>query len=467
MKKLIVILSVFVLLWGGWFVSYPYFMRWLEGFSFFSTLPDFTAIHFQFPDDLCRYAGSFLLQFFAYPAAGAAIQAALPVLASQCVWIVVKRIFKDPDSLFWMSFLIVPVVVNSQLDDITLVNTIQILVLSAAVSLTVYVITIFFKPEVSFPKLLRKSWVNFSIPVVAACAALVVLQTGPISSQHESIARLTYMGEHKDWDGILKEVSKQDALSNEYKHKYVLLALSETDRLPDYAFRYGLSSSNDFHFQNPDDPLALKFNILFYRALGLQNAVVYYAYQQSLQSLPGLSYDAMRTLADAYLQLKDYRLAKKYMDILEHSSCNDRWVDQRKMKLYSIMETAPDYHMTGEKFVLEDFYRDMSALVTRYPAERKYADYLLCGLLADKNGNMFLNVFDRVAGTHYDDTRTMPVLYQEAICLIGSYEPEVLAKYPVDERIMQRFKDFMGLLNNGKASQAKRKYADTYWAYVY
>lgn len=467
MKKLIIILSVFVLLWGGWFVNYPYFMRWLEGFSFFSTLPDFTTIHFQFPNDLFRYVGSFLLQFFAFPAAGAAIQALLPILASLCVWVVVKRIFKDSDSLFWLSFLIVPVVVNSQLDDMTLVKTIQILVLSAAVALAVYVITIFVKPDLSFPKFLRKSWVNFSVPVVATCLALAVLQTGPLSGQHETIARLAYMGEHKDWEGILKTVSRQDALSNEYKRKYVLLALSETGNLPDYAFKYGLKSSNDFHFQNPDGPLALKFNILFYRALGLHNAVVYNAYQQSLQSLPGLSYDAMRTLADAYLELKDYRLAKKYMDILEHSLCNGRWVDERRMELYSIMETEPDYHLTGEQFVLEDFYKDLSALVTRYPETRKYADYLLCALLADKNGNMFFSVFDKVADLHYRDTRTMPILYQEALCLIGSYEPEILAKYPADERIVQRFNDFMGLLKGGKSTQAKRKYADTYWAYVY
>ena len=466
MKKLIIIFSVFVLMWGGWFVSYPYFMRWLEGFSFFSTLPDFTGLHFQLPYDFFRYVGSFLLQFFAYPAAGAAIQALFPILTALCIWVVIKRIFKDSDRLFWISFIIVPVVVNSQLDDLTLVKTIQILVLSAAVALVVFIVTSFKRPCVRLPDFLGKAWMSYVVPAVSICVALVVLQTGPLSTQHESIARLTYMGEHKDWDGILKSVSRQDALSNEYKRKYVLLALSETGNLPDYAFRYGLKSSNDFLFHNPDGPLALKFNILFYRALGLQNAVVYYAYQQSLQSLPGLSYDAMRTLTDAYIELKDYRLAKKYMDILEHSTCNDGWLEERRMKLYSIMETSPDYHLSGEQFVLEDFYRDMSALIARYPENRKYVDYILCGLLADKNGNMFLNVMNMVKKYHYADS-SMPSLYQEALCLVATYEPKVLEIFNLDERIMARFTDFTRMMNSGKASQAKRKYADTYWAYVY
>ena len=462
MKKSVLILTVFLLLWGGWFACYPYFMKWLEGFSFFSTVPDFFSVHFQFPADIFRYVGAFLLQFFTYPAAGAAIQALLPILGVLSVWATVKMIFKDPDSLFWIPFLIVPVIVNSQLDDLTLVKTLQILVLLAGI-----VLRLFVKFSLDLPGFMRKTWLVIAISVLSAGLSLYVLQKGPLSSHHEAVARLTYWGEHKQWDKILKEVSRQDALTNEYKRRYVLLALSETDRLPDYAFRYGLSSSNDFHFQNPDGPLALKLNILFYRALGLHNPVIYYAYQQALTSGSGLSFDAMRTLADAYLELKDYELAKKYLDILDHSLCNRKWVQDRIQKLETIKDSSPEYHMTGSRFVLIDFYKDISAMASRYPDNKKYADYLLCGLLADKSGNRFFSVFDMVAGTHYKDTRTMPLLYQEALCLIAGYEPEVLEKYPVDERIIARFDDFSKLVRSGKVSQAKRKYADTYWAYVY
>ena len=114
MKKFVPVLT-FVLLWATWYFFYPYFLIWLEGFSFFTTLPDFTEIHFHLPGDIFRYVGSFLLQFYAYPAAGAAIQALLPVLFVLCITIIIKRLFKDPDSLVWFAYLFLPLYLYYQM----------------------------------------------------------------------------------------------------------------------------------------------------------------------------------------------------------------------------------------------------------------------------------------------------------------------------------------------------------------
>lgn len=467
MKKLIITLAAFLLIWGGWYICFPYFMVWMEGSSFFTALPDFLPIQYELPGDLFNYMASFLLKFFAYPASGAAVQAAVPVFVTICVWLIVKRLFKDSEGLFWLSFLAVPAVVYLQLTDITLVKVCVMLTVVVAVTLAVLIFTCFARISAKLPKFLKFKWLIYAVPALSVILSIYLLHAGPLTRQHEAIARLAYMGEHEDWDGILKSVSRQDALSNGFMRRYVLLALSETDRLPDYAFRYGLSGADDFVIKQQDGPLAMKFNILFYRALGLQNPVIYYAYQQALQSSPGLSFDAMRTLTDAYLGLKDHDLAARYVDILDRSSFNRKWVRDRKGKLEAIRDAEPEYPMTGSRFLFKDFYNDITALAARYPDNKKYADYLLCGLLADKSGNRFFSVFDMVAGTHYKDTRTMPLLYQEALCLIAGYEPEVLEKYPVDERIIARFDDFSKLVRSGKVSQAKRKYADTYWAYVY
>lgn len=45
----------------------------------------------------------------------------------------------------------------------------------------------------------------------------------------------------------------------------------------------------------------------------------------------------------------------------------------------------------------------MSSLVSRYPENRKFADYLLCGVLADKDGNIFHDVFLMLAPQLYGD----------------------------------------------------------------
>lgn len=467
MKKLMIILVSFLMIWGGWYVCFPYFLVWMEGSSFFTALPDFLPIQYGLPGDLFNYMASFLLKFFAYPAAGAAVQAAVPLVVVLCLWMIVRRLFKDSDGLFWVPFLAVPAVVYLQLTDITLVNVCIMLASVAALTLAVMILTCFARISAKLPKFLKFSWLAFAVPVLSVMLSLYLLHAGPLTRQHESIARLAYMGEHEDWDGILKNVSRQDALSNGFMRRYVLLALSETGRLPDYAFRYGLSGADDFVLKQQDGPLATKFNILFYRSLGLQNPVIYHAYQQSLQSSSGLSFDAMRTLADAYIELKDHELAAKYIDILDRSSFNRKWVRDRKERLEAIRGVEPEYHMTGSRFILEDFYSDISALVARYPDERKYADYLLCALLADRNANMFIKVFSMVSDRHYKDTRTMPYVYQEALCLIATHDSQVLKLFPVDKTVWKRFEDFTDLMSKGKVTQAKRKYAETYWAYVY
>ena len=99
--------------------------------------------------------------------------------------------------------------------------------------------------------------------------------------------------------------------------------------------------------------------------------------------------------------------------------------------------------------------------------EKKYADILLCALLADKDGNTFVSVFDMVYETCYKHLTAVPELYQEALCLVASHEPEVLQMYGIDEKVWARYNDFAAMMSQGKTSQAMRKYADTYWVYSY
>ena len=373
----------------------------------------------------------------------------------------------DLDTLFWMPFAVMPAVVYAQMDDMTLVQTCAIAAAVALLAAVVFVVTIFVKSRVQLPAFLRHKLLIFIVPAVCVLLSLNFIRTAPICRQYEDVACLAYMAEHEMWDDIMQSVGRKDAVSNEYKKKYMLLSLIETGNLPDHAFKYGLSSSADFVFADAADPLALQYNARYYRALGLYNAVIYYAYQQSLQSLPGISSDAVRTLADAYIGLKDFELAKKYVDVLDHAPCNGKWVRERRARLDAIKGFKTDYAMEGERFVLQDFYKDMSALVTRYPQEKMYADILLCALLADKDGNNFVSVFDMVYDSVYKDAPAVPELYQEALCLVASHEPEILEMYRIDETVWTRYKDFAAMMSQGKTSQALRKYADSYWVYSY
>ena len=175
----------------------------------------------------------------------------------------------------------------------------------------------------------------------------------------------------------------------------------------------------------------------------------------------------MRFLADSYLATGDYTLAKKYIDILSHSTCHGKWVKQRLPRLQQLKGKAPVYPQAGQLFYLESFLADISSMYDRYPSDRRFADLLLCGFLAEKDGMTFYNIFQIVAGTLYPDGRNIPRLYQEALLLTASRYPSILDRYAIDESVWKDFADFTQMMQEGKTAQAKRKYTGTYWAYVY
>ena len=451
-------------LWAVWFFCYPYFLRWLEGFNFFSPLPDFSALNLDLPGKAFRYIASFLLQFFATPAAGAAIMALLPLTVILSAWCTIKRLFNEADSLLWLAFLPLPFAVNAQMGDITLVPSVTWAVISVLAALAVLMVTIFVKVRIPVPGFLCRKWLNLVIIAILLCTSAFTVWNGEQNRRYEELTSLEYHADHHEWDKILEEVSRTDAIRNDYKRRYILLALSEKGMLADHAFTYGLSGSGDFIFSDVKDPLQQNFNMAFFSRLGLANPVVYHAYQQSLQSVIGLTSRSLRYLADTYLEIGDYGLAKKYMDILDRSGCNRRWLESRKPLLESIRNSEPAYNTDGEKFPWGQFLQDMKNLSERHPQNRKYADYMLCSLLADRHGFEFYDAFQKLAPVLYSER--IPAIYQQALLMFISQKPEELEKYKIDESIMTGFMEYTDMLRTGRDSQARSKYAGTYWAYL-
>lgn len=465
---LVSLLLAVAVLWIAWYVSYPYFLRWLEGYSFFCTLPDFTKIHYDLPADLPMYAGSFLLQFYAWPAAGAFIQTVIAVLTVACIWVCIRTLFADPEGVMWISFLPLPVFVYYQLSDLTLSRALTWLLISCGAMLLVSLLTIRKKQFLNVPKLMRNLLFSTIVSFVLVSASAVLLARGnDMTRGYETVARLEYLGEHQRWEEILETVSRQESIDNEYKRKYVLLALMNTGQLTDYAFSYGLSGSDDFLFQNVQEPFCLGFNVLFYNSLGMYNPAIYNTYQEAVQSTPGMSFDTVRFLAETYLELGDYALAKKYLDVLSHSTCHGKWVKDRLPLLESLECKEPVYPRSGPLFTLESFLPDISSMTDRYPHDSRFADLLLCGVLAEKDGAAFYKIFQVISKTQYPDGRNIPHLYQEALLLAASQNPELLNHYRIDDDVWKRFADFTEMMQKGKANQAKRKYSGSYWAYVY
>ena len=197
MKKLILLSLTYVALWAVWYFAYPYFLIWLEGFSFFTTLPDFTAIHFHLPEDIFRYVGSFLLQFYAFPAAGAAIQALLPLLFVLSIMAIIKRLFKDSEGMVWISYLFLPLYLYYQMSDMTLVRSITILAAVAAAALLVYLATIFLKPFGNVPAFLRNRYFCAVMLLLSLGMSVSVMITyGSVGRHYEKVAHMYHLAQN-------------------------------------------------------------------------------------------------------------------------------------------------------------------------------------------------------------------------------------------------------------------------------
>ena len=132
---------VFVIFWAVWFVCYRYYLIWLEGYSFFSTLPDFASQYLDSAEGIPGYVGAFLHQFYSMPLIGAAIQSFFLVWPVVCVGIMLQRLFKEPMRLMWIAFLPMIFIARRQFWDLHMNGTIQISIVATALMLLVLVCT--------------------------------------------------------------------------------------------------------------------------------------------------------------------------------------------------------------------------------------------------------------------------------------------------------------------------------------
>lgn len=469
MRFLAVISAILLVIFGCvWFFSFRYYLIWLEGFSYFSTLPDLKSLYWSIPEGLPGYIGAFFHQFYSKPVLGAAIQAFFTIWPTVCIGIMVNRLFKEPVRLIWIAFFPLLFIARRQFWDLLMYRTIIYSMVATGLMLLTVAATCFKRPEWSTPGFMRSKPLAVILALsITACSAFVIVALEPRNREFEEKARLEYLGERGGWDEILSIVQPRDAKNDPFKRAYALLALSQKGILADYAFRYGLSSSEDFIFRDSIEPMALNFNSLFYQCNEMYNASIHQAYQLGVQSVAGMSFSSLRRLADIYLEIGDYDLARKYIDILRHSTCHGKWVREREARLESIRNSEPRYSAPIKNATIAGFTHTISSMVDRDRGNSRYSDLLLCALLANEEGDMFKEIFFYVAPYQYQSGKPIPRLYEEALVLISMVDPHVLDHVAISQETLERFSDYVGLMNAGRGNQALRKYADTYWAYSY
>ena len=458
--------TMFVVLWCMWYFNYHYSLLWLEGFSYFSTFPDVLSLAALLPDDILKYAGAFFLQFYYYPAVGAALQALFPVVIMLCAMVVVIRLFDNPSHLLWLAALPVTFFVEGQYWDYTLTRTLTWVIVSVVIVVALFMLTIWKRKFIHVTPYIANVFVEI-VALIAILASSInnLVYKDEVCHQYEYVWKLEHLAETRQWDALLETATPEKAQVNEYARRYAVLALLEKGELADRMLMYNVTSPDDFWFNKREEPMCRNYNAMLFRSLDMPNEVIHNTFQQQVQSEFGTCFAVLRRLAETNLETKNYPLAKKYMDILSHSTVMKWWVEDRKERLEAIKTVKPVFEAKGKQFISYDLKVFTSAMYNRYPDNHKYADMILCGLIASRSGDDFYSAFQVIAKTQYAHGEHIPRYYQEALMLAAAKNPEVLQTYSIDNDVKKDFQNVMKLVNDGETTQVRALYPNTVWAY--
>lgn len=461
-------LALFVSLWLVWYNNFYYVLKWMENYTFYSSSSDMIFLGAEMPEDVLKVVGAWLMQFYYYPVIGAAVQALLPVMVFLATAIVVVRLFKESHKLLWIAMIPVVYVVDNQFWDNELDKTLTAVLVSWGVALIVFILTLKKRRIFHLPSFISNGYVAVVATLMLLLASVYQLGYKDKSNNiHAFYCQLECLAEDRQWDEILELTPPGVAQESFIARRFALLALIEKGRLNKEMFLYGVTSAEDFIFKDHDEPLCRHFNSLFFRSMNMPNEVVRQSFQQQILSTFGTSFNVLRRLAVTNLKIKNYPLAKKYLDILSHSTVMKSWAEERRPQLEAIKNVKPDYEQRLNQFYSADLLVAMVAMADRYPTERKYADVLLCALLANKDGNQFYPAFKVIAERQYAHGEPIPAYYEQALMLVAASEPEVMQLYKISQQTQDAFQNVMKLLNNGQKSQLPNLLPNSFWAYFF
>ena len=464
----IYVVVMFVVLWCLWYFCYYHTILWCEGYSYFSTLPDVLSLAAILPDDILKYAGAVLLQFYYYPAIGAALQALFAVVIMLCGMVVVIRLFDNQSRLLWLAAIPVPFFVDGQYWDYNLTRSLTWVGVAVVVAVVAFVLSIWKRRFIHLTSFIANLFVE--VVAVITIVGYSIYNLGykdEVCYQYDYVWEMEHLAETRQWDALLEIATPEKAQVNEYARHYALLALLETGKLAERILLYGATEPDDFWFKGREEPMCRNYNAMMFRSLQMPNEVIHNTFQQQVQSDFGVNFKVLRRLVETNLEMKNYALAKKYMDILSHSTVMKWWVEERKPQLEAIKNVKPEFEAKGKQFFSYDVKVFTSAMYNRYPDNHKYADMILCGLLLVKSVDDFCSAFNVIANTQYAHGEHIPRYYQEALLVKAANNPELLQNYSFDSDVQKEFREVMTWVKNNDKARIRSVYPNTFWAYYF
>ena len=237
----------------------------------------------------------------------------------------------------------------------------------------------------------------------------IVLATSKPVRTLEARSAAEYHAEHHDWPRVLAVATPQATRRDRELLPYALLALAESGQLPHKMFLYPIRSDDDFCPEGWQTRRGITFGAILYECMGITNEAIHRRYQAA-DALPhGTSFGTLRSLTRLYRLQGNDLLAAKYHTILAHSTLHSRSLppaDDQGNRMDASGEAAP--------LITPDYFYNITSLIAHGQTSRTLIDRSLCALLARRDLNHFLILWNQLP---HPDGEDIPAHYREALLL--------------------------------------------------
>lgn len=307
-----------------------------------------------------------------------------------------------------------------------------------------------------------KKWIGFAVVAAFSAFCCISLAMDGLHTDVERLQKVAHMADKKDWSGILLELSPEDCRRNKAYMCYSMLAESALGSFPHNLMNYSVNDPESFLFRREKNLYLLNFNRQFFENIGVWDEAFRQAFEYGVNSRENECFKSLRFKTDYALASHDLGTAEKYISLLRFSSANGAWAAVRAARLDSLKRAAPAEHpYRSDTFV--DAYpipSTMIRLLERDRKNRKVLDYLLCGLLLQKEVDKFGIVLKEF--NLYDD-EGLPRLYAEAAVALSFKDSTVRQLAGYNPELESQYADFVNRARNGEDCTA---YTGTYWYYL-
>ncbi len=371
-----------------WGLVYPDILLHEEEITFYAATTDYYHLYYSLPADLLKVVAGYVASWYGEVWRGVMIQTlAVLVVALVGLW-VARRLSRGR---WWMVLGFVPAMVMAvgQTHNTTVYYTIcwvaAALVAGGAIGLIGLIRLISQRRSIRPIGPIRpirpkpSLWAIGLIGLIGLIATLTGMLRNPTARHYQWMQQLEHRAFAYDWEGVLEMVPEGYEGITEVSLRYFLLALAQTGQLGERLFDFPVSKPGDF-FLEDKNPVAFRFNSLFFWCLGVPNEAIRYAFQESQKGETGLAFGPLRRLVDWNLQRGDRRQAAYYMRLLAQTPQHDTFLRTRRLFLNQAPKSEPRRHVF---LITNDLRVNASYVLELDPGNRRALDYLVCCFLLE------------------------------------------------------------------------------------